>query len=54
MLKTLSRVDADHLCPLLLRHAVQHGVTRDAGVVDEHVDGADLLRHLGAAGSQAA
>ncbi len=29
---------------------MQHGVARDAGVVDQHVDGADFLGDLGAAG----
>ena len=40
-------IDADDLFPLLERHTVQHGVARDAGVVDQDLDrpefGLDLL-----------
>ena len=43
-------VDADDLFPLLEGHPVKHGVARDAGVVDQHVDGAEFLGDLGAAG----
>src|SRR5690606_34080240 len=31
-----------HLAPLFRRHAVEHGVARDAGVVDEHFDGPEV------------
>src|SRR5580698_1001510 len=36
-------VDADDLAPLLLGHAVQHRIAGDAGVVDQGVDGPELL-----------
>ena len=49
MLKTQSRSVPIDLVPLLLRHPVEHGVARDAGVVDQHVDGAEFLGDLGAA-----
>ena len=38
MLKTQSRLVRMTSSQLLAGHAVQHGVARDAGVVDEHVD----------------
>ena len=42
MLKTPVEVGVDDLLPLLRRHLVEHGVAGDAGVVDQHVDRAEL------------
>ena len=36
-------IGADHLLPLLVRHLLEHGVARDAGIVDQHLDRADLV-----------
>ena len=36
-------IGADHLLPLLMRHLLQHGVARDAGIVDQHFDRTDLV-----------
>ena len=36
-------IGADHLLPLLMRHLLQHGVARDAGIVDEDLDRSDLV-----------
>ena len=36
-------VGADDFVPLLLRHLVKHDVARDAGIVDEHIDGPTSL-----------
>ncbi len=36
-------IGADHLAPLLVRHLLEHRVARDAGVVDQHLDRADLV-----------
>ena len=45
-------VGVDHRAPLLRRHAVEHGVAGDAGIVDQHLDraeiGLDLLEPGGA------
>ena len=45
-------VGVDHRAPLLRRHAVEHGVAGDAGIVDQHLDraeiGLDLLEAGGA------
>ena len=27
-------------------HAMEHGIARDPGIVDQHVDGPEVLRHL--------
>jgi hypothetical protein len=43
-------VGADDLVPLLARHLVEHGVAGDAGIVDQHVDRAEIGLHLGDAG----
>ena len=34
------------LIPLLRLHAVEHRIARDAGIVDENVDGSDLALDL--------
>ena len=45
-------VGAHHLVPLLLRHAMEHGVAGDAGIVDQHLDGAEIgLDRLDARGA---
>ena len=36
-----TEIDVDDFVPMLGRHLVQHGVARDAGIVDEHVDRAE-------------
>jgi hypothetical protein len=36
-------IGADHLRPLVVAHLLQHGVARDAGVVDQHLDGPDFV-----------
>src|SRR5581483_6381463 len=36
-------IGADHLLPLLVRHLLEHGVARDAGVVDQRLDGTHLV-----------
>ena len=45
-------IGVDHRAPLLGRHAVEHGVAGDAGIVDQHLDraeiGLDLLEAGGA------
>ena len=38
-------VGLDHLQPVLVGHLAQHVVARDAGVVDQHVEVAELLGH---------
>jgi hypothetical protein len=47
-----AEVGVDHGVPLVERHLVEGGVTGDAGIVDEHVDGTeiclDLLHAFGA------
>jgi len=40
------QVDGNHGVPLLLAHAEHQAVLGDAGVVDQNVDGAELLLHL--------
>src|SRR6185437_1137175 len=37
------QVGRDHRAPLLRRHAVQHRVAGDAGIVDQHVDRAEFV-----------
>src|SRR6185312_8895701 len=37
------KICADHLRPLLVTHLLQHGVARDARIVDQHLDGPDLV-----------
>ena len=52
MLKTPNEIGVDHLVPLLRRHPVEHAVAGDAGIVDQHLDraevGLDLLDAGGA------
>ena len=43
-------VGVDHLFPLLRRHLVEHGVAGDAGIVDQHVDRAEVGLDLADAG----
>src|SRR5690625_5754549 len=40
------QVGVEHLLPLLALHAQREGVAGDAGVVDEHLDGAQLAAHI--------
>ena len=40
------QICADDNVPLLLGHAMKHGVTHDACIVDQHVDRPKVLRHL--------
>src|SRR3546814_8813405 len=42
-----SEVGRDHRPPVFRRHAVQGAVARDAGVVHQDVDRAELSLHLG-------
>jgi hypothetical protein len=49
MLKTLSRLVAHHRVPVDLAQLLEHCVARDAGVVHQDVDGADLGQRGGTA-----
>ncbi|MNT53323.1 hypothetical protein D3C72_1904070 [compost metagenome] len=40
-------VGVDHLVPLFRRHLVEHGVARDAGIVDQDLDRAEFGLDLG-------
>ena len=42
MLKSEFEVGADHRRPLLLASSVEQAVAGDAGIVDQHVDRAEL------------
>ena len=52
-----AEIGVDHRVPLLRLHAVELGVAGDAGIVDQHVDraelGLDLLDAGGAASNEA-
>jgi hypothetical protein len=37
--ETSAEIDADHLVPLFIAHPHQRAITRDAGIVDEDIDG---------------
>ncbi len=39
------QVRVDHVVPVRLPHAEQEPIPRDAGVVDEHVERSEVLRH---------
>ncbi len=43
-------IGADDVIPLLGCHLVEHGVTGDAGIVHQHLDGSQIFRHFFQAG----
>src|SRR5690606_17021006 len=47
-----AEVDAYDRIPILETHLEQRAVARDAGVVDQHVDRSDFLRHAAATGER--